>query len=350
MGWFQQTKTAGVSHIAIGLLTIACLSVPVSAQTGEPQFYKGKKIRFMVGTAAGGGFSNYALLLAAHMHRHIPGSPNIVIEHMPGAGGINSLNFAASAGAKDGTMIAIAMPNFYVAPYTEPKGVRFDPLKFRFIGRMSDFGRVLITWHGTGVRNMDDLTKKEVALGASSRRSTTSAGPELLNEALGAKMKIVTGYRGTGPTLVALEKGEVGSTTVAWSTLTGMRPQWLRDNKVHVIAGMDRIPVPLKGVPLGRDLIKDPLKRAAFDFIGLSAEFGTAVVVPPGVPDARTEILRKAFDATIKDPAFLAEANKRQMPINPLGGAELDKMFAEGGTPSKEVIAMVARLMGITAK
>lgn len=350
MGKSSPIKAGAIAAlVSVAMAGTAALS-PAAAQAAAADFYKGKKIRFMVGTAAGGGFSSYALLLATHMNRHIPGNPAIVIEHMPGAGGINSLNYVASAGAKDGTVMAIAMPNFYITPFTEPKAVRFDPLKFRFIGRMSDFGRVLITWHGTGARTMDDLMKKEIALGASSRRSTTSAGPDLLNEALGAKMKIVTGYRGTGPTLIALEKGEVGATTVAWSTLSGLHPQWLRDKQVHVIAGMDRIPVPMKGVPRARDLIKDPMKRAAFDFIGLAAEFGTAVAVAPGVPAERTEILRKAFDATIRDKAFLAEANKRQMPINPLSGAELDKMFADSGSPSKEVVAMVARLMGIATK
>ncbi|MGE3245182.1 MAG: Bug family tripartite tricarboxylate transporter substrate binding protein [Beijerinckiaceae bacterium] len=349
----RKTDTHAPGRILAGLLAAAVFPVAATgafAQSGSAPFYQGKKIRFMVGTAAGGGFSNYALLLATHMPRHIPGTPNMVVEHMPGAGGINSLNFVASAGAKDGTVMAIMMPNFYVTPFTEPKAVRFDPAKFRFVGRMGDFGRVLVTWHSTGVRSVDDLKKKEVIVGASSRRSTTYTGPEAMNQLLGTKMKMVTGYRGTGPTLIALEKGEVGATTVAWSTLTGLRPQWLAEKKVHVIAGMDRIPVPIKGVPSARDLIKDPAKQAIMDFIGLAAEFGTAVGVAPGVPAERTAILRAAFDATMKDKAFLAEAKKRDMPINPMSGAALDKMFAESGNPSKETIAVVSRMMGIGAK
>jgi tripartite-type tricarboxylate transporter receptor subunit TctC len=339
----------GYSLVRAGLCAgfVVLSAGATAAQGADKPFYRGKKIRFIVGTAAGGGFSNYSLLLAAHMPRHIPGKPTMTIEHMPGAGGIVSLNYAAGAAPRDGTAIVVMMPNFYVTPFTEPKAAKFDPRQFRFIGRIGDFGRVLVTWHKTGAKSIEDLKSKEVILGGSSRRSTTSVGPLLLNEALGTKLKIVTGYRGTGPTLIAMEKGEVGATTVAWSTLVSLRPQWLKDGKVHVIAGMDKIPVPMKAVPLARDLIKDKDKRATFDFVGLAAVFGTAIGVAPGVPVERTAILRAAFDTTMKDPQFLAEAKKRNMPVNPMDGKSLDKLFAEEGVPSPASAGHVADLMGL---
>ncbi|MCC2097673.1 MAG: hypothetical protein KDJ29_12320 [Hyphomicrobiales bacterium] len=344
------SKSSHFVRASLGAAVLAFAASSAGAQAAGKPFFQGKKIRFIVGTAAGGGFSNYSLLLAAHMPRHIPGKPAMTIEHMPGAGGIVSLNYLAGPAAKDGTAIAVMMPNFYVTPFTEPKAARFDPRAFRFVGRISDFGRVLVVWHKTGVKTIDDLKSKEVILGASSRRSTTSVGPLLLNEALGTKLKIVTGYRGTGPTLIAMEKGEVGATTVAWSTLISLRPQWLKDGKVHVLAGMDKIPVPRKGVPLARDLMKDKSKQATFDFVTLAAVFGTAIGVAPGVPAERTAILRKAFDATMKDPQFLAEAKKRNMPINPMDGASLDKLFRDEGVPSDASAAHVAELMGLKKK
>lgn len=330
------------------VLACGIASAPLAASAQDAPFYKGKTIRFLVGTAAGGGFSTYALLLASHLQRHIPGNPNITVEHKPGAGGIVSLNFIATAGAKDGTAMAIVMPNFYVTPFVDPKSVRFDPREFRFIGRMSDFGRVLVAWHETGARSIEDLKSKQVIVGASSRRSTTYVGPALLNDFLDTKMKIVTGYRGTGPTLIALEKGEVGATTVAWSTLVSLRPQWLKDGKIRVLGGMDSIPVPMKGVPSLRDLIKDPKQKAVFDFIHLAATFGTAVAFPPGVPADRVKELRAAFDATVRDPKFLEEARKRNMPINPMSGAALDKLFADSGIPTDETAAYAAKVMGIS--
>ena len=318
-----------------------------SAQTSA-DFYRGKTIRFIVGSDTGGGFSTYAMLLSTHLGKHIPGSPGVSVEHMPGAGGINSLNYIANAAPKDGTVIAIAMPNFFVTPFTEPKAVKFDPKQFHFIGRMSDFGRVLAVWHASGVKSIDDLKSREVTIGASSARSTTSIAPILMNEILGTKMKIITGYSGTGPTLVAIERGEVGGTTVATATLVSMHSNWLRDGSLRIIGGLDFNQVPTPGVPRVRDLITDKDQLALWDFVALPAEFGTAVLSAPGVPSDRVEVIRNAFDAAMKSQELRDEAAKRSLDINPKGGRELDDLFAKYGTPSEATAAHVARVMGVT--
>ena len=168
----------------IGVLTLALLlalssGAPVQAQS---DFYRGKTVRIVVGSDAGGGFSTYSLLLSAHLGKHIPGNPAVTIEHRPGAGGVNAIDYLANAAPKDGTVIAVAMPNFFVTPFVEPRAAKFNPAEFRFLGRMSDFGRVLVSWHTSGVKTIDDLKAKETILGASSRRSTTSIQPVLINE------------------------------------------------------------------------------------------------------------------------------------------------------------------------
>ena len=332
------------------LLAIALLFKPAiaTAQTQSGDFYRGKTIRLMIGAAAGGGFSAYALLLSAYLGRHIPGSPAVVIEHMPGGGGINSINYVANAAPLDGTVMAVAIPNFFVTPHIEPHAVRFDASKFHFIGRMSDFSRVLVAWHTTGVNSIEDLKTREITLAATARRSTTTAGPMLMNEILGTKMKIVLGYTGTGPTMIAMESGEVGSTTVALATLTSLQPSWLRENKVRVLAGMDFADVPIDGVPRVRDLISDPKQRALWDFVALSAEFGTAMVMAPGVPSERVEILRAAFDAMVKNDEFVAEAKRRNLDLSPKTGAELAALYREYGSPPAEIKAAVARIMGVS--
>jgi tripartite-type tricarboxylate transporter receptor subunit TctC len=339
-----------MKRILTCLMLTALATMPaITAATANPSsdFYRGKTIRFMVGTAAGGGFSTYALLLSAFMGKHIPGSPSFAIEHMPGAGGINSINYVANAAPLDGTVIAMAIPNFFVTPHIEPKAVRFDAAKFHFVGRMSDFPRVLAAWHTSGARSIDDLKGKEITLGASSRRSTTSVGPMLMNELLGTKIRIVTGYTGTGPTMLALERGEVGSTTVALATLASLYEDRLRDKKIHVIAGMDFAQVPIEGVPRVRDLIKDPNDLALWDFVALSAEFGTAVVMAPGVPQERVDTLRAAFDATVHSEEFKAEAKRRNLDLNPRTGDQLAKLYREHGSPTPEIKARVARIMGV---
>jgi tripartite-type tricarboxylate transporter receptor subunit TctC len=331
----------------LGVLTLAILTAlsggaSVQAQT---DFYRGKNIRIVVGSEAGGGFSTYSLLLSAHLGKHVPGNPSVTIEHRPGAGGVTAIDYLASAAPKDGTVIAVAMPNFYVTPFVEPSAAKFNPAEFHFLGRMSDFGRVLVSWHTSGAKTIDDLKAKETVLGASSRRSTTSIQPVLINEALGTKMKVITGFIGSGPTAIALERGEVHVTTIAYSTLQSLHPHWLREKKVNIIAGLDFTEIP--GVTRVRDMIGDPQKKAMWDFVALPAEFGTAFVAAPGVPDERLRILRQAFDATMKSDEMIADAKKRALDINPKSGDALDQLFAQAGSPTPEIIKHVARVMGV---
>jgi tripartite-type tricarboxylate transporter receptor subunit TctC len=333
--------------IRLGVLTLAiviALSSGAFAQA-ETDFYRGKTIRIVVGSEAGGGFSIYSLLLSAHLGKHIPGNPSVTIEHRPGAGGVNAIDYLANAAPKDGTVIAVAMPNFFVTPFVEPRAAKFNPAQFHFLGRMSDFGRVLVSWHTSGAKTIDDLKAKETVVGASSRRSTTSIQPVLINESLGTRMKVLTGFIGSGPTAVALERGEVQVTTIASSTLQSLHPHWLRDNKVNIIAGLDFTEIP--GVTRIRDMIGDPQKKAMWDFVALPAEFGTAFVAAPGVPDERLRMLRQAFDATMKSDEMVADAKKRALDINPMPGAALDQLFAKAGSPSPEIIKQVARIMGV---
>jgi tripartite-type tricarboxylate transporter receptor subunit TctC len=311
----------------------------------QPDFYRGKTVRIVVGSGAGGGFSNYSLLLAAHLGKHIPGNPAVAIEHRPGSGGVNAIDYLANAAPKDGTVIAVAMPNFFVTPFVEPRAAKFNPAEFRFLGRMSDFGRVLVSWHTSGAKTIDDLRTKETFLGASSRRSTTSIQPVLINEALGTKMKVITGFMGAGPTAVALEQGEVQVATIAYSTLQSLHSHWLRDNKVNMIAGLDFAEIP--GVPRVRDMIADPQKKAMWDFVAIAAEFGTAYVAAPGVPEERVRILRQAFDAAVRSDDMVADAKKRTLDINPKSGAPLDRLFAQAASPTPEIIKHVAGIMGI---
>jgi len=331
----------------IGTLALAALMACTSGTVALAQsdFYRGKQLKIIVGSEAGGGFSSYSLLLSAYLGKNIPGNPTVSIQHLPGSGGVNAIDYLANAAPKDGTVIAVAMPNFFVTPFVEPNAVKFNPAQFRFLGRMSDFGRGLVSWHTSGVKTIDDLKAKETFVGASSRRSTTSVQPILINEILGTRMKVITGYIGSGPTAVALERGEVQVTTIAYSTLVSLHPDWLRDKKVNIIAGMDFTDMP--GVTKLRDMIDDPQKKAMWDFIALGSEFGTSFLVAPGVPAERLRILRQAFDQTMRSDEMIAEGKKRNLDINPKTGEELDKLFATSGLPSPETIKHIARVMGV---
>lgn len=324
---------------------LAALLATMGVAQAQGDFYRGKQIKIVVGSEAGGGFSSYALLLSAYLGKNIPGEPAVAIEHRPGSGGVNAIDYLANAAPKDGTVIAVAMPNFFVTPFVEPKAARFDPAKFHFIGRMSDFGRVLVAWHATGVAKVDDLKAKETILAASARRSTTAIQPVLVNEILGTKMKIITGFMGSGPTAVALEQGEVQVATIAYSTLLSLHPDWLRDKKINIIAGLDFSDIP--GVTKIRDLIDDPQKKAMWDFVALPSEFGTAYVTAPGVPEERLRILRQAFDKTMKSEEMITDAKRRNLDLNPKSGEDLDQLFAKSGSPTPEIIKHVGAIMGV---
>lgn len=339
----------GTHTIATVALAAALFCLPQHATAQSPEeFYRRKNIRFLVGSDAGAGFSAYSLLMAGHLGKHVPGSPTVTVEHMPGAGGINSLNYLANAAPQDGSVIAIAMPNLFVTPWTEPQAVKFDPAKLRFLGRMSDFGRVLVISSSTGIKSIEELKKAEITLGASSRRSTTSIAPLLMNELLGTQFKVITGYTGTGPTMIALERGEVVSTTIAWATVTSLYGEALKAGKLAVLGGLDFMRVPIEGVPRIRDLIGDADKRALWDFVALPSEFGTAAVIAPGVPDDRAKLLRDAFFSAARSPELAADAKRRNLDLNPKSGDELDALYKTHGSPSPAIAAHVSRLMGVT--
>ncbi|HEV2571533.1 MAG TPA: tripartite tricarboxylate transporter substrate-binding protein [Beijerinckiaceae bacterium] len=328
-----------------GVLALAALVALAGTAQAQSDFYRGKQIRIVVGSEVGGGFSSYAQLLSSHFGKYVPGNPAVVIEHRPGSGGVNAIDYVANAGPKDGTIIAVAMPNFFVTPFVEPKAAKFDPAKFHFIGRMSDFGRALVAWHTSGMKTLDDLKTKETVLATSARRSTTTIQPVLINEIFGTKMKIVTGFMGSGPTAVALEQGEVQVSTIAYSTLVSLHPDWLRDKKINIIAGLDFADIP--GVTKIRDLIDDPQKKAMWDFVALPSEFGTAYVTAPGVPEDRLRILRQAFDETMKSEEMITDAKRRNLDLNPKSGEDLDQLFAKAGTPTPEIIKHVGGIMGV---
>jgi len=335
------------SSLALTVI-FGAMNIAPTAALAQADFFRGKTVKIIVGSEPGGGFSSYSLLLSGYLGKHIPGNPSVVLEHRPGSGGINAINYLANAAPRDGTAIAVAMPNFFVTPFVEPKEAKFDPSKFHFIGRISDFGRVLASWHTSGAATIDDLKKKETILAASARRSTTSIQPVLMNEILGTKMKVIPGFMGSGPTAIALEQGEVQVSTIAWSTLVSLHPDWLREKKINIIAGLDFSDTPLPNVPKVRDLIADPKKKALWDFVALPSEFGTAFVVAPGVPDDRTKILREAFDAAVRSAEFIEDAKKRNLDLNPKTGDQLDKLFAQSGQPTPDIVTTVARVMGVT--
>jgi len=309
---------------------VAAITTSSGPASGDPvaDFYSGKTIRMVLPVPPGGTVSLYGTTIARHMERHLPGHPNIIHEYRAGSGGVVAANYVFNAAPKDGTVITTLLSTAIILKQLRPKSAKFVPADFSFIGRMTDNPRVLITWHTAGVNSIEDAKKKAVPLGSATRLSVTAIHPLLMNRLAGTKFQIVNGYRGAGPSYLALERGEIAATTVAWDGLVGNRLDWLKTGKVKVILRMGSRPLAgFETVPELRDFGETPEEKAVLRLMSLPADTGQVVAAPPGVPRARLAALRNAFEATLKDPAFLAEAKQRKMTLRPMSADQVQKLF-----------------------
>jgi tripartite-type tricarboxylate transporter receptor subunit TctC len=308
-------------------------------------FYKGRQIKFVIGSNTGGAYDAYGRLLAAHLGRHIPGHPTVVPSNMPGASGIQSATYLYQIAPKDGSALGLFNQSMGQRQMLEPDAVRFDTAGFNWLGAMNTTTNVFITWHASGVKTLEDAKSKDVVMGALSSDGGNSVYPFLLNRFLGTRFKVVLGYQGGNTIQLAMERGEVdGRAAVVWSGLKAGWPQWIADKKVNIILqiGLRKEP-DLPDVPLLVDLAKTEAERAMFHFVSSDSAMGFPVAAPPGVPAERTASLRKAFEATMADPAFLSDAEKRSLPIQSRSGNDVRQVVDALIATPKEVIATLKR-------
>ena len=308
-------------------------------------FYKGRQVKLVIGSNTGGAYDSYGRLLAAHLGRHIPGNPTVVPSNMPGASGIQSATYLYQIAPKDGSALGLFNQSMGQRQMLEPDAVRFDTASFNWLGAMNTTTNVFITWHASGVKTLDDAKTKDVVMGALSSDGGNSVYPFLLNKFLGTRFKVVLGYQGGNTIQLAMERGEVdGRAAVVWSGLKAGWPQWIADKKVNIILqiGLRKEP-DLPEVPLLVDLAKAQVERAIFHFVSSDSAMGFPVVVPPGVPTDRIAALRKAFQATMADSAFLSDAEKRALPIQSRSGDDVRQVVDALIATPKDVIATLKR-------
>lgn len=327
----------------------ACAALSVAAPVAADEiadFYRDKTIRMVMPTAPGGSTALYGTVLGEFMKRHIPGKPNLIQEYRTGSGGLVAANYVYNAAQKDGTVITMLLSSAILTQLIQPDAAKFSIADFGHLGRVADLPRALIAWHASGINTIEDAKKRTVPLGASGRTSVTTIHPALLNQFVGTKFQIVTGYRGAGNTYLALESGEISATTVAWDGLVGHRGDWLKSGQVKVLVRIgDRKMPGYESVPRLVDLGPTAEDKAVLRITLLPAEMGQAVATPPGLPAARFAALRAAFDATMKDPDFLAEAKKRQMVVEPMNGDQLKAMIVDGLNQPEAVLKRARALI-----
>jgi len=309
-------------------VTALLIALPCTAQ-GDPvaDFYKGKTIAIYIGVSVGGEYDLQARLIAKHIGRHIPGRPNIVPQNMVGASGLNMLNFLYNQAPRDGTAIGMIQNGFPAAQVIGRAGIRFDANRLHWLGTIAPVVETLAVWHTAGVRSIEDARKKEVIIGSTARGGITYTFPSLMNELLGTKLKIVTGYPGGNPINVAMERGEVHGRNNTWSSWKVTRRAWLDEKKIYVIAqGGARAPD--LDAPVLEQLAKNEADRQLVDLIMSGAAIGRPIAATPFMPEDRVKALRAAFLATMKDPEFLAETAKLRIEVMPVAGEAMQRIVA----------------------
>jgi tripartite-type tricarboxylate transporter receptor subunit TctC len=305
------------------------------------------RVSLYVAGTAGGGADTYARLVGRHLGRHLPGNPTVVVQTMPGAGGIRAANFIAQAAPRDGSAIAIFLGGPILEPLIGARDPGYDMSRFGWIGAVSRDVSVCFAWAASPFKTLDDVKQKEMIVAGTGAGSETDTFPVVLNELLGTKFRVVTGYLGTNETFLAIESGEAhGRCGSTYSSLKAARPDWLRDQRIRILVqlGLEKNPE-LADVPLARDLVSRDEDRQLLDFLVATTAIGRAFAAPPGTPEDKLTALRRAFDQTMADPAFLEEARAMQAEISPTQGEGVEKIVGRLYATEKSVVDRAKKLL-----
>ena len=313
---------------------IACLLLGLFASSGSQadpveDFYAKKTITIVVGMPPPDQHDNDARLLAKYMGKYVPGNPSFIVQNMPGAGGMKTVQFMASNAARDGTTFAISQRGMMMMPLLRYPDSNFDPTKFTWIGTRAGETSIVVLWHTVPVTTIQDAMKRETIVASSGGGADSNTMPFLYNETLGTKFKVVVGYAGGGDMNLAMERGEVEARINSWSSWKVTKPEWVQSGAFVVIAQGARRNPELGEIPSVIDLAREGDDREVVRMITLGAALGRPVTAPPGVPEERVAALREAFVAMTKDPGLLVEASAMRMEIEPLRGQDMQQMISQ---------------------
>jgi tripartite-type tricarboxylate transporter receptor subunit TctC len=313
-------------------LLAACIAPCITPAHADAvaDFYRGNQIRFVVGSSVGGAYDLYARAIARQIVNYIPGHPSVIVQNSPAAGGMVMTNQLYNQGPKDGTAIGVPLNGVVTAPMLQT-GAQYDPSKLIWLGSTNREAYVGFVWHTVPVSSITDLAKTQVQVGTTTVGATMSDFPLLLNDLLGYKFKVVRGYQGTPQINLAIERGEIeGNAGVGWASVKTLTQNWIDEKKIKILVQYNAEPYhELAGVPMVMSLARNDLERQAMRFLFARTEYARPYFLPPGVPAERVQALRRAFDATMKDPAYLAETTKLQLEVLPMTGEAVQDLVAD---------------------
>ena len=335
------TSTRSGTIVAAAFLAAGIL--PAQAQS-VADFYRGKTINVLIGVGVGGEYDLQARMVARHLGKHIPGSPTVVPQNMIGAGGIKMANYLFAQAGRDGTNIGMMGNNFPATEAVGGSGVQYSSVKFNWLGTMAPVVETMAVLTSTGVKTVDDLRGKEVVAGASGKGAITYIYPSTMNEFLGTKFKIVTGYPGGNQINLATERGEVQARNNTWSSWKATKPSWLRDKFITVLVQAGPRASDLDA-PSVESFAKTPDDRKLIELVTSGTHLGRPMATTPDVPEDRLRALRGAYRATMADPEFRAEAEKAGFEVAPVYGEEMQNIVQSIMSTPKELAVRAKHLV-----
>jgi tripartite-type tricarboxylate transporter receptor subunit TctC len=324
------------------------LAAPVaSTAAADPvaDFYRGKTITLTVGYSAGGGYDTYARILAHHMGRHIPGQPTIVVQNAPGAGSMRAANTIYNVAPKDGTAFGMFGRGIALEPLIGTSPAQFEATKFLWLGSGTEEAAVVVIRAEKSIKTWADMLTKPFTVGGEGTGSDPDAYALMLKNVFGVKLRLISGYPGTTEMALAVERGEVdGRASWSWSSLKSLKPDWIAQKKINIPVQLNLHKSPdLPDVPLIGDFAKSERERQILKLVLSRQTMGRPFMAPPGLPTDRAAALRTAFDQTMKDPAFIAEARARGQEVNPVSGQEIEALLTELYATPKDVVEETKR-------
>jgi tripartite-type tricarboxylate transporter receptor subunit TctC len=329
----------------IGMAAAACAALTwgLAQHARAADFYAGKTIELEVGADVGGGYDIYARTVARHLFRHIPGNPTVVVKNMPGAGSGRTAIFISNVAPKDGATLGALMPGAIIGPLLDDKTeTQFDPTKVIYIGSADAGTRICATFQNSKIKTFADARNQKTILGATAAGGATRDYGYLHNHTSGTKFDVVAGYKGTADITLAMERGEVdGTCGWDWSSVKSQKPDWLRDHKINILVQVGLEPNPeltAMGVPELWKFINNDDDRKVAELVVSQQIFQRSYIAPPGTPAEQIATLRAAFDATMGDPAFLADAETVRIAITPLSGAKVQEIVQKLYATPKAIV------------
>ena len=319
-------------------------SAPALAQT-MPDL-TGKNVNMIIGFGPGGGYDLWGRVVARNIGRHLPGKPNVIPQNMPGAGSFVAANNIYNIAPKDGTALAIIARDAALGPLSGADGIRFDPLKFTWLGTPTKETNVCIAYKTAKVQTFDQLLTTELVVGDTGPGTGTRTYPKVLNTVLGTKFRIVGGFPSSQDVFIAMERGEVDGICESLDSVTGKRPDWLKTKTVTILfqAGSEPHPT-LKGVPFALDLAKTEEQKQTILYLYAGQGIGRPFVAPPNMPPDRAKMLRDAFMATMKDSEFLSDVKKNNLDADPDDGDHVLSILKQMYATPKSIVEKVGALM-----